>query len=246
MRKSLLLVLPALLVAAPSVSSAQVDLPGCTRPAPVTAPFALVAVNGLCTDLSSLITPLAGVAGWNLDTHLTLAGATIDLHVLFDPDPSITLAGSTVNPPTSATTTYAFFFGLPIVPDFYSSAVSTLQLTATSPTGTTTVTTSDTYPAYLSGYGTLGNELTNLGVDLGTAPCVASGTLGSTTCEEGSATETFAPSFYDNLEALLTYTQDNASSAVSFDGDVTLNPAVAITPTPEPATLALVALGRLG
>jgi len=131
------------------------------------------------------------------------------------------------------------------VPDFYGSATSTLQLTATSPTGTTTVTTSDTYPAYLSGYGTLGDELTNLGVDLGTTPCVASGTLGSTTCDEGSAANTFAPTFYDNLEALLTYTQNNPLSTVSFNGDVTLNPAVAVTPTPEPATFALVALGLL-
>jgi len=246
MRKSFLFVVPALLVAAPSVSSAQIDPPGCTRPAPVTAPFAFVAVNGLCADLSSLITPLAGVAGWNLDTHLTLAGATIDLHVLFDPDPSVPFTITTVNPLTAAAaTSYFFSFGLPIVPDFYSSATSTLQLTATSPTGTTTVTTSDSYPAYLSGYGTLGTELTNLGVDLGTAPCVASGTPGSAMCDEGSTSQTFAPSFYDNLEAILTYTQSNPGSTVTLNGDVTLNAAVAVTPTPEPATLTLVALGFL-
>lgn len=244
MRKCLLLALPALLLTAPASSSAQIDLPGCQRPATLVAPFAFVAVNGQCADLSGVIRPRVGLPGWSLDTHLTLAGSIIDLHAVFEPDPSLTFGGSTINP-TSAATTYAFLFGTPVVPDFYSSASSTLRLSATSVTGTTTVANSATYPAFLSGYGTVGSELTNLGVDLGTASCVASGTPGSATCDFGSTANAFAPTYYDNLEALLTYTQDNAASTVGFDGDVTLNAAEVVTPTPEPATLMLLGTGLL-
>lgn len=242
MRKCLLLALPALLLTTPAASSAQISLPGCQRPARLVAPFAFVAVNGQCTDLSALITPLAGVPGWNLTSHLTLAGSAIDLHVLFNPDPSVTFGGTTVNP-TSATTSYAFLFGLPIVPDFYSTANSTLRLTLTSPTGTTTVANSTTYPTFVSGYGTVGDELTNLGVDLGATPCTASGTAATGTCDLGSASNTFTPTYYDNLEALLTYTQDNAASTVTFSGDVTLDRTDVVTTTPEPATFTLVGLG---
>jgi hypothetical protein len=244
MKLRLLFVLPALLLAAPASGSAQIVLPGCERPETLVAPFAFVAVNGQCTDLSGLITPLAGAPGWSLTTRLTLSSSIIDLHVLFDPDPSVTFGGSTTNL-TSAATTYAFLFGTPIVPDFYSSASSTLRLSATSVTGTTTVANSATYPAFLSGYGTVGSELTNLGVDLGTGSCVASGTPGSATCDFGSASNSFAPTFYDNLEALVTYSQDNLGSTVAFDGDVTLDAAEVVTPTPEPATLVLVGTGVL-
>lgn len=239
MRKSFVLALSALLLAAPGSSSAQISLPGCTRPDHLAAPFVFVAVNGQCLDLSSLVTPLG--TGWNFTAHLDLAAAVIDLHAVFDTDPSVTLSGSSVNL-TSAATTYVVLLGTPVVPDFYSSASSTLRLDVTSPTGTTTVGNSATYPTFLSGYGTLDRELTNLGVDLGTGTCVAEGTLASTSCDLGSATREFEPAFYDNLEALLTYTQDNIASKVDFSGDVTLN-AAAVTATPEPATLGLVGLG---
>ena len=84
MRKSFLLVLPALLLVAPASSSAQIAIPGCERPATVTVPFALVSVNGQCADLSSLITRVPGSDLWNLTTHLTLAGSVIDLHAVFN------------------------------------------------------------------------------------------------------------------------------------------------------------------
>jgi hypothetical protein len=129
------------------------------------------------------------------------------------------------------------------VPGFYSSATSTIGFSATSVTGTTTVANSAVYPTFVSGYGTLGAALTNLGVDLGTTPCVASGAPATTTCNEGTASNSFAPAFYDNLEALITYTQDNAASTVAFSGAVTLDQATVVTP--EPATLVLVAIGLI-
>ena len=242
MRHYLLLGLPALLLAAPLPAPAQLALPGCDRPPALTAPFVFVAVNGQCTDLSALVTPVVGGKGWNLLTRVTLFGSTIDLQAAFDPDPGVTFTETTLNP-TSEATTYAFLFGLPIVPDFYSSAISSLQLSVTSATGTTTVDNSASYPAYLSGYGTLGGTFTNLGVDLGTTPCVASGVLATATCDPGTATNGFAPAFYDNLEALVTYTQDNVASTATFTGDVTLDRAGDMTVTPEPSTLVLLAVG---
>jgi len=244
MRKYFLTALSALVLTVPTTTSAQITLPGCVRPATLTAPFVFVAVNGQCTDLSSLVAPVVGGKGWSLSTKLSLASATIDLHALFNPDPSVTFGGTTTNL-TGDATTYAFLFGLPIVPDFYSSALSTLHLSATSVTGTTTVANSATYPAFVSGYGTVGDELTNLGVDLGTGTCVASGTAASATCDLGSASSSFAPTFYDNLEALVTYTQDNAASTVTFSGEVTIGAADVVTTTPEPATLVLVGIGLL-
>ena len=242
MRKSLFLALPALLLAAPASSSAQVAFPGCERPATLTAPFAFVSVNGLCADLSSLITRVPGGDLWNLTTHLSLAGAEIDLHAVFNPDPFITFGGTTTNP-VDAAVTYAFLFGTPIVPDFYSSATSSLGLSVTTPTGTTTVANSAVHPTYVSGYGTVGAALTNLGVDLGTPPCMASGTGVTTTCDQGMASSSFAPAFYDNLEALVTYTQDRTASTVAFTGAVTLDQATVVTP--EPTTLLLVGIGLM-
>ena len=242
MRKSFLLSLPALLLAAPASSSAQIALPGCERPATLTAPFAFVAVNGQCTDLSTLITRVAGADIWNLDTHLILAGAEIDLHAVFDPDPFITVGGTTTNP-VDAAVTYAFLFGTPIVPGFYTSATSTFGLSVTSVMGTTTVANGGVYPTYLSGYGTLGLTATNLGVDLGTTPCVASGSPATTTCNQGSASNVFTPGFYDNLEALVTYTQDNLASTAAFSGAVTLENMTIVTP--EPTTLVLVGVGLM-
>lgn len=57
----------------------------------------------------------------------------------------------------------------------------------------------------------------------------------------GTATNSFPLTFYDNLEALLTYTQDDQASVASWSGAVTLTATV----TPEPATIGLIGLGLI-
>jgi hypothetical protein len=241
MRKRFLLITALLLPLAPVPAAAQIDL-GCTRPAQSRSPFAFVSVNGQCTDLSSFI--VAQAKGWSLDTRANVGGSIIDLHTIFNPDPSVTFSGTTANPSLTATT-YAFLFGTPIVPDMYSLAIASVQFTATSAAGTTTVANSAVYPTYIAGFGSVGGAMTNLGVDAGTQDCVASGVAASTTCAAEQQTRSFDPAFYDNVEALVTYTQDNTLSTASFTGSVTLDQVGDVTTTPEPSTLALFGTGVL-
>ena len=241
MRKRFLLVTAMLLPLAASPAAAQITL-GCARPAQLALPFAFVSVNGQCSDLSSFI--VAQAKGWTLNTRTTIAGSTIDLSAIFNPDPSITFSGTTANPSLTATT-YAFIFGTPIVPDMYSLAVSSVQLSATSASGTTTVSKSGDQPTYIVGYGSVGQTLTNLGVAAGTQDCVASGTAASSTCGVEGQSNAFAPTFYDNLEAFVAYTQDNQLSTATFKGSITLDQADAVTVTPEPSAFVLFATGLL-
>jgi hypothetical protein len=242
MRKRFLLVTAMLLpLAASSPAAAQINL-GCARPAQLESPFAFVSVNGQCTDLSTFI--VAQTKGWTLDTRATIAGSTIDLNVVFNPDPSITFSGTTANPSLTAIT-YSFIFGTPIVPDMYSLAVSSVQFSATSAAGTTTVSNSADQPTYIVGYGSAGQTLTNLGTDAGTTPCVASGVAASTTCAAEGRTSAFAPTFYDNLEAFVAYTQDNPLSTATFTGSITLDRVDEVSVTPEPSALVLFGTGLL-
>jgi hypothetical protein len=116
----------------------------------------------------------------------------------------------------------------------------------TGASGTADVSTSSIHPTFVSGYGTNRAVATNLGVDLGSSTCTASGApfRVTTPCGYGSAASTFAPTFYDNLEVLLTYDQTDVGSVVSWSGAVTLG--TATTTTPEPASLALLAGGLAG
>lgn len=243
------------LMAAPTAGHAQTSVGGgggsdgtdCSAVRSVSAAtlpfvFALASAEGTmaCVDLSSMVR--GETKTWTLsatDVHLGSLG-TLDLNATFNSDPFITFGATTTN--VVANVTYAFLFGTPIVPGFYNVATSTGGVTVTNGnSGTSTVSTSSIYPTFISGYGTLGAAATNLGVDLGTAPCTASGTphTATSTCTYGPTTATFAPAFYDNLEALLTYDQSDISSVASWSGAVTLD----VSATPEPVSMVLLGTG---
>jgi hypothetical protein len=148
--------------------------------------------------------------------------------------------------------TYGFLFGTAIVPGLYNVATSNGNVSIKNGlSGTSTVDNSVIYPAYLSGYGTLNFAPTNVGVDIGTAPCIAGpgAPFGVTQlCPQGTATKTFAPTLYNNLEALLTYTQDDIGSVANLSGEVTLafDPDIPDPTVPEPTVLGLFGAAVLG
>ena len=141
-------------------------------------------------------------------------------------------------------TDYAFVFGTPIVPGFYTTATSILSVTVTSsptPNSVATISLDGIYPSYLSGSGTWGATATPLGVDLGTTVCTSSGGV-ATTCDFGMATNTFPAAFFDGLEARLAYSQTGLGSVAAWSSriEVTNDP---VAPVPEPASVLLLGTG---
>jgi len=200
-------------------------------------------INGALTNVSQCI--ITDGKQSSLTATIFSPFATVEIRALMNADPFITFGATTTNL-IPGPTTFAFLFGTPIVPGLYSAATSTGGVSVTDGAGgSTTVATSAIYPKFISGYGTLGLVPTNLGVDLGTSPCVASGLpfTVTTTCNQGSTSSTFAPTLYDNLEALLTYTQNDTASIASWSGAVTIG--TAPPRVPEPTSLTLVATGAL-
>ncbi len=237
----------AALLLGPSVATAQSGLPtlpgtGCSAvPSTITTPFARVVVGGVCLDLAQFITPATQGKIWTLNTgNLVLGGSTIRVTATFNADPFINFGLTTTNA-TAGPTTYALLFGTPIVPGLYTEALSNGGVSVTSaPSVTSSTTPGAVYPTYISGYGTNGAIATNLGVDNGTTACTA--TSGTTTCTYPNVTRTFTPTFYNNLEALLTYNQTGTGSVASWSGQVVLS---ASTTVPEPSTFALLVPGVL-
>ena len=238
-----------LVLVAPSWATAlPVCAPGFTGPSSVgPQPIAQVFVNGVCHDVSGEIRPLPDNPKMSLLVGtVQTAEAAVVVTATLNPDPFITFGATTTNL-VAGPVTYAFLFGTPVVPGFYNHVTSTGGVTVTNGLenglnpSTTTVGVSGVFPTFISAYGTLGGAATNLGVDLGNSPCAsgpAAPFTNSKTCSQGTLAKTFPPAFYDNLEALLTYTQDDIASVASWSGGVTLS-----TVVPEPASMSLLAIG---
>ena len=210
-------------------------------PFPIPIPGAAVMVNGLILDLTQCLVDHGKRISLGASFFTPSASGTVT--ALFDPDPFISF-GATTTTLVPGPVTFAFLFGTPVVAGSYTAATSTGGVTVTNGAGgTATVATSLVHPTYISGYGSLAAVPTNLGVDLGTLPCTAGPGVPftvTTVCGQGLATNTFAATPYDNLEALLTYTQTDVAAVASWSGAVTLSAIV-----PEPASLALLATGAL-
>jgi hypothetical protein len=224
--------------ATPKLAEAQIDLSSaCNQYAHTTSVFFGIAINGNCTNLSHLVNPTGNPDVRTLSETLMIDGSEITINAMWDEDPFITFGATTTNL-VAGPVTYAFLFGTPIVPGVYNFAQVSVGLSVTGGLlSNSTVGNSGIYPTFASGYGTLGALPTNLGVDAGTGPCV--GTEVTNTCDYGPVTNSFSPALYDNLEALLTYTQTDLGSVVSFTGRVDL---LSVT-VPEPSTYALMAIG---
>lgn len=232
-----LLFSPALLAAQPRPG---VPLACAELPTPIGVPFFWAVVNGTCTDLSQFIVPGGQARTWTLTVpDMTIGFGRIRVSGTLNGDPFVNFGATTTNVGPGAIT-YAFLFGMPIVPAMYSSARSSVGVSVTSgANGSGSVMPGSIYPTFVSGYGTLGAAATNLGVDLGTAPCTVTGAGATHTCDYGMASNTFAPTTYDNLEALLTYSQADMTSVSSWSGAVTLS----VSTVPEPTSMALLATG---
>jgi hypothetical protein len=233
-------ILSAAVLLAPALLSAQAATSCSDGPAAPTAPFLRVYRNSDCTDLSSFITQVIPGMTWNL----MMDELTLDLTASFDADPFITFGVTTTNA-IEGDVTYAFLFGTAIVPSFYTFASSEGSLTLTSGvSGSSSVSTSAIFSSFISGYGTLGGSPTNLGVDLGTSTCNAGNV--AAVCPQGSTTNSFAPIFYDGMEALVTYKQSGIGSVAAWSGTVRLEEVAPVATVPEPATLTLLATGLAG
>jgi len=181
---------------------------------------------------------------FSVDALVTSAQGSATIHVLLNPDPFVNFSIATTNF-VAGPTLFQFTFGTPIVPGFYSSANSSLGGSVTDgPAAEVTVTNSGTDP-FLVGNGTVAGLPVppsipgNLGVDIGTGPCVT-GAAHTRNCPFPSAVagaNSFGPTFYDDLDATVTYLQSGLGSQATFSGSVEL------LATPEPATVALLASG---
>jgi hypothetical protein len=206
---------------------------------PVTAPTAMVIVDGDVVDLSSDIKPIGDSTGlFSLNTQLTVDGNSIMVSAVMGTDPFISFGATSTNLGPGPTT-YTFMFGTPIVPGFYQGATSSAGVTVTNTSAASSSVSNNGTAAYVTGFGTVGAASTNLGVDLGSGAVTATGNPGSTTQPFGPGVSSFAPTFYNNLEAVLTYTQTGTNGVASWSG------AVSLVPVPEPTSVTMLGIGTL-
>ena len=225
--------------AAPSEAGAQ----SCGSLAQAGQVFFGIAVNGQCTDLSGMVSP-TGKPGVNQASGtVNVGGGELTVNALWDEDPFITFGLTTTNLQPGLTT-YSFFFATPIVPAQYTYAQSSFGVTVTpGVAGSSTVDNSAMYPSFVSGYAGTGGAPTNLGVDNGFTPCTATTVTGTQTCNYNVVSNVFAPTFFNELRALITYTQTDAQSVVSITGRVDILEVPPSTTIPEPSAFFLMAAG---
>lgn len=205
---------------------------------PSRALFARLVVGGSTLDL----TPCLRGAGkvHTLSATFFLAGVSSGtINATYDEDPFINVALASTNI-GAGPTDYTFFFSTPIVGGVYTNAISSLSGSLTAGATEGTLTNQPGPIPFLRGYGTNNGAPTGLGVDIGVATCA---TTTSVNCPAAPAAgaNAFAPTFYNDLEAELSYRQGGAGSQAAFTGRVE----IFTSTVPEPATLALFATGAV-
>lgn len=241
----------ATMLLVPAAAGAQTAPPvtclgaGAVAP-PSRALFARIMVGASILDLTPCLRG-AGKVHTLSATFLVGGVASGRVDATYDEDPYINFGIVTTNI-VAGPTDYTFIFSTPIVPGVYTDAISSLAGTLTAGTGTGTLTNVPGPIPFLRGDGTVGGVRVplpapgtgNLGVDVGVASCTTTSTVN---CPPSPATgaSTFAPRFYDDLEATVTYRQGGVLSQASFTGRVEL----LNTTVPEPGTLTLLATGAL-
>lgn len=226
---------------APAFAHAAPLLPG----APDSLPLLYACANDECRDLSGGIQRIVesgtgkvffGFAG----LEASFAAGTLVLDGFYNTDPFIVFGvSSTII--ADDPVTFSILLGTPVVPGLYNVATSAGGVAVTTgANGAGAVSSGAIQPSFIAGYGTLGAVPTDLGVGLGAAPCVAGpGAAATETCDQGTLSNLLAATFFDNLEALLTYTQTGSGSVASWSGAVVLE----AQRVPEPALLALLSGG---
>ena len=189
---------------------------------------------------------------WTIEASFLTSLASGTINVTMNPDPFVNFSLATTSF-VPGPTFFQFTFGAPIVPDFYTSAMSSLSGGVTAgETGTAGSVTNVGATPFLVGNGTVGGLPVppsipgNLGVDIGFGPCttaVRPATPTSVNCPAVAAagSNSFAPTFYNDLDVTVTYNQSGTLSQATFNGGVEVFAAV----IPEPATVSLLATGVL-
>jgi hypothetical protein len=211
---------------------------------PSRALFARIMVGASILDFTPCLRS-AGKVHTLSATFLVGGVASGRVDATYDEDPFINFGIVTTNI-GAGPTDYMFTFGTPIVGGLYTNAISSLAGTLTAGTGTGTLTNASGPIPFLRGVGTVGGVRVplpapgagNLGVDVGVATCATTSTVNCPASPAAGA-NTFAPRFYDDLEATVTYRQGGVLSQASFTGRVE----IFTSTVPEPATVSLLATG---